>query len=380
MEKTKIVHLIGTLSIGGAERFVVDLCNELAKTDAYEIYLVSLRDNDPKNTFVQDIDPKVKYISFNKGPGFSFSVLFKFSRWLKEINPDIVHSHLNTLEYLILNIIGNKHTLFLHTLHGVAKMECRYFLMKQYRRILYAFNKVKPITISLNGSKTFRAYYKLENETLIANGRPDIRPGAQYDYLLHKYKLKSDDFLLVHAGRIVPEKNQQLLIRAVQQFNSKAEKKCKLLMLGEVQGEVAYRELLRLAGNDPAIEFLGGVPNVTDYLYIADAFCLSSTHEGMPISLIEALSVGCIPVSTPAGGIPQMISHGHSGFLSKGYSTEEYVDALETALYYRDKSLIKMNAVVAFKMKYHISVSADIHSRTYTRLLEEVRNGKKTKP
>lgn len=379
MEKTKIVHLIGSLSIGGAERFVVDLCNELVKTDGYEIYLVSLRDNDPKTTFINDLHPEVKYISFKKGPGFSPLVLLKFTRWLKKIKPDIVHSHLNTLEYLILNIIGNKRSVFLHTLHGMAKMECRYFLMKQYRRILYAFKKVTPITISLNGSKTYRAYYKLENEILIANGRPEIRPSPEYDHLLHKYKLRSNSYLLVHAGRIVPEKNQQLLVSAVQQYNLTAEKKCKLLMLGEVQGEIAYRQLIKLAGNDPAIEFLGGVSNVTDYLYLADAFCLSSISEGMPIALIEALAVGCIPVCTPAGGIPQMITHGHTGFLSKGYSVDEYVEALDTALNYRDKTLIKMNAIVSFKMKYHIGICADTHSKTYTKLLEEAKTGKKPK-
>lgn len=365
MQKTKIIHFIGALTKGGAERFVVDLCNELATDEQYDIHLVSISENDPVESFVNDIHPDVTYFSFEKGKGFSLSIFLKLSTWLENEEPDIVHSHLNSFEYLSLYFLRNHSSSCFHTIHSTAQLECPVYLIKTFRKICYKFGKVTPVTVSLDGRRTFRDYYRLNNDILIVNGRQDPAPNKAYDQLLNQYKLNSDKFLLVHTGRIISVKNQQLLIKAIKQFNTLEEKKCRLLLLGEVKDEVLYQQLLGMAESDPNIIFLGGQHNVIDYLRIADAFCLSSTHEGMPISLIEALSVGCIPVCTPAGGIGQMISHRNTGFLSKDFSISSYYTALKEALYYENKAIIKLNAIINFKSNYHISIAARNHAETY---------------
>ncbi len=52
-----------------------------------------------------------------------------------------------------------------------------------------------------------------------------------------------------------------------------------------------------------------------EYLKMGDAYALCSSYEGMPISLIEAIGVGCIPVCTPVGGIVDVVHNGENGFL-----------------------------------------------------------------
>jgi glycosyltransferase involved in cell wall biosynthesis len=59
---------------------------------------------------------------------------------------------------------------------------------------------------------------------------------------------------------------------------------------------------------------------------------MSSVVEGMPISLIEALSCGLIPVCTAVGGIVDVVEEGKNGFLSRDMSVESYVKALEQVL------------------------------------------------
>ena len=44
-------------------------------------------------------------------------------------------------------------------------------------------------------------------------------------------------------------------------------------------------------------------------MYLSDAFCLTSVYEGLPISLLEAISCGCVPVCTPVGGITEVVHH-----------------------------------------------------------------------
>jgi glycosyltransferase involved in cell wall biosynthesis len=174
--------------------------------------------------------------------------------------------------------------------------------------------------------------------------------------------------ILVHVGRISAEKNQLLLIKAVQYFNTVESIKCKLLIIGQVQDARLHRRLLSEVGNDTQIEFLGGRDNVADYLGIADVFCLSSESEGMPISLIESFSTGCVSVCTPVGGIPQMIKEGVTGFLSKDMSVISYYDALKNAVE-ADRDAIAGNVIKEFHERYHIRISADKHLKAYTGML-----------
>jgi len=369
MHKIKIVHVIGTLNRGGAERFVIDLCNEMAKIEKYEVYILSLCGNDPQNTFINDLSNSVNYISFNKKRGLSLSVLLKLTNWLKVKNPHIVHSHLNSFEYLILYRAFKSRTTFFHTIHNTADFECSNLAIKTIRAFFYRNNKVIPITISMNGSKTYRDYYGLNNEIIIENARPSLSTTSQFNQLYEKYKGVDDRFLLVHIGRISIEKNQEVLIESVKKFNATESIKCKLLIIGDIKDEQLSIKLRSLAKNDPNIEFLGGKNNIADYLSVADAFCLSSVSEGMPISLIEAMSVGCIPICTPVGGIKEMIKDGVTGFLSSNTTQESYFKALKRAVYFKDKHVIKDNISKAFENKYHIEISAKNHLKTYNKAL-----------
>ena len=55
---------------------------------------------------------------------------------------------------------------------------------------------------------------------------------------------------------------------------------------------------------------LGLKENVGDYMAAADYYVMSSDWEGLPITLLEAMSMGVIPVSTPAGGVADVIKDG----------------------------------------------------------------------
>lgn len=206
------------------------------------------------------------------------------------------------------------------------------------------------------------------NEIIIENARPNLNTTTALSGLIHQYKA-NDEFLLVHIGRIAAEKNQELLIESVKKWNATEFKKCKLLMIGDIKNESINANLKNLAKDDPNIEFLGGKNNIADYLHMADAFCLSSIFEGMPISLIEAMSMGCIPICTPVGGIKEMIKDGVNGFLSKNTSLDSYYETLKRAMYSDNKEVIRTNLIKTYKNKYHIEISATNHLKTYNKAL-----------
>jgi glycosyltransferase involved in cell wall biosynthesis len=132
-----------------------------------------------------------------------------------------------------------------------------------------------------------------------------------------------------------------MLIRA---FNRLKDDGNDIILLVVGSGFEMETGLLSLARNH--IHFLGAKANVMDYLYASDAFCLSSVTEGMPISLIEAMACGCIPVCTPVGGILNTIQDGVTGFLSKSISEDDFLDALKRLI--REKDTIDRQRIIDY--------------------------------
>lgn len=365
MMPLKIVHVVATLRKGGAERFVVDLCNELAKSSSHEVFLLSLKDNEPGNSFVNELAANVKYHSFGKKAGFSLKVLYNLFKFVDKINPQIVHSHLNAFEYILPSVLTlNQVTRFFHTLHSKADKECPNVIIKYLRKYFYKTNQITAITISQDGRTSFRDYYGVDQDQLIANGRPDIALSDKYEKVKSMYKT-DDSYLLINVGRIVKLKNQELLVQAIKQFNLRNERKIRLIVIGDNRESNVYESLIMTIDNDPLIKILGEKSNIGDYLKISDAFCLTSQYEGMPISVIEALSMGCIPICTPVGGIPEMIQNEITGFLSSKVTVESFLNALERFDNHRDKSQMAVRCRLSFETKYHISVCANNYLNVY---------------
>ena len=147
-------------------------------------------------------------------------------------------------------------------------------------------------------SESVRRYFKdtYNRETIfIPNGvnRPMIR---EADIITEKFGLKKDEYILF-LGRIVPEKGIQYLIEAYKGVQTDK----KLVIAGGASDSNAfYEEMRELAGGDERILFTGFVQGqVLDELYSnAYVYTLPSDLEGMPLSLLEAMSYGnCCLVS-----------------------------------------------------------------------------------
>lgn len=146
-------------------------------------------------------------------------------------------------------------------------------------------------------SKGVQDYFKNEynrDTHFIPNGvnKPEVVEAQQ----IKKWGLKKDNYIL-YLGRIVPEKGEHYLIKAFKEI--KTDKK--LVIAGGISDTADYgNKLKELAAGDDRIVFTGFVQGrVLDELYSnAYIYCLPSDLEGMPLSLLEAMSYGnCCLVS-----------------------------------------------------------------------------------
>lgn len=316
----KILEIIPQLSQGGAERFVVDLCNELSVR--HNVTLVVLHNIDKTGFFVKEISTRVKVISMNKRKGFDLGLFFKLRNLIRKENPDIVHTHLRAIVYSLLAYIMPSHTKYIHTVHNDAAKEAGDRISRLCRKFAFKTKRVIPVTISEESKKSFIDFYGI-TPPMIYNGRPAYKASVD----LQKAKQELDSLrvnpevpIIVNIARISPQKNQLTLAKAVDSLNCKGHH-VDLVIIGKNDNSLLGQELVSLGSQH--VHLLGVRTNPRDYMRLADAFCLSSTYEGMPITLIECFSVGTVPICTPVGGVKDMIEDSVNGILSVGVSKEE---------------------------------------------------------
>lgn len=131
--------------------------------------------------------------------------------------------------------------------------------------------------------------------------------------------------LLLHVGRLVPEKNQALLLDAFARLPSSLAS-ARLLMAGDGPERAALDRRIGALGLGDRVRLLGTRADVPALLNAADVFALSSDIEGMPLVVGEAMACGCPVVATDAAGVAQMVD-GFGQVVPRGD-----VDALAAAL------------------------------------------------
>jgi glycosyltransferase involved in cell wall biosynthesis len=109
---------------------------------------------------------------------------------------------------------------------------------------------------------------------------------------------------------------------------------------------------------------------VEELFYKADGMCLPSLYEGLPMTLLESIAVGCIPICSPVGGIVNVITNGENGVLSKSSSEEDYYYAMKSFLSKSDDEIIKMKEAAKASFKdYDICKTAQEYLNVYNQVL-----------
>jgi len=365
----KILQITPSLVNAGAERFIVDLSNQLA-FENHDVTLISLVGNIESSLLYKEIDNSIKIITFNKPKGFSLSCYNQLNKYISENPYDIIHTHTRSLSYISLFNIFKSRAKFVHTIHNDAKKETKQKVIRLYRKILFKFSFIYPVSISKNSHKSTLIEYGLDS-VLIPNGSRKIEKSVLYDKVLNhiaQFKPTENTKVFVNIARIVTQKNQKLLTDVFSKLKDNSVDSI-LLIIGSV---IEKHILNELKSNLPSNVFLlGEIDNATDYLFGSDVFSLSSTWEGMPISLIEAFDAGCVPICTPAGGVVNMINDGQNGFLSDDFSAQSlYSKILEYCdLNKSDILKMKLNCTSTYSKYYSMEKCCNNYINFYKKIL-----------
>lgn len=228
---------------------------------------------------------------------YAFFATLKARRLARKGRADILHFHAEG-PCFFLGLLPKKKRKFklVVTIHGLDWQRGKWggFATKVLKKgeenaVKYAD---EIIVLSENNRKYFKETYGRET-TFIPNGvsEPDLLPAEEIG---EKWGLKKDSYVLFLA-RIVPEKGLHYLVRAWKRIAERGATDKKLVIAGGASHSAEYyAEICGLCAGDPSIVMTGFVEGRTlkelysgAYLYV-----LPSDLEGMPMSLLEALSYG----------------------------------------------------------------------------------------
>jgi glycosyltransferase involved in cell wall biosynthesis len=363
----KIFQVIPQFVEGGAERFVVDLCNTLIENYSCKIVLIVFFSFDRNHILAKELNPEIDLIVLDKKLGFDFSIVRKLDHLVTLHKPDVIHTHLNAFEYLFYDIIKYRNKInFINTIHNSPNWMYRNKIVKYINSLLYSKKRVTPVIISSDSIAEFKKLFPRIDEVLIFNGRPIVNASNKIETVqkeVASYKKSPATKVFINVARISPQKNQLMLVDAFNQLIEEGEDVI-LLIVGTFWDQEIIAEInVKIKDR---IYLLGYKDNPTDYLSCSDAFCLSSFHEGMPISLIESIQEGIIPICTPAGGVKDIITPA-IGFISYDFSTLSYIASLKAFLKLDDIKRMEMSkkAKIRYENNYTMKITASKYYQLY---------------
>jgi glycosyltransferase involved in cell wall biosynthesis len=195
-------------------------------------------------------------------------------------------------------------------------------ILRVFRNFLYRFSS-KVVVQTTQNYRYFSS--RVRNKTIVIPNPVDMK--GMVGAALKTEKRKR----IVSVGRLIPPKNQTLLIEA---FNiiSKEYPEYSLTIYGEGESRRELESFTHEFGISDRVEFPGSKQNIHELLSDASLFVLPSLYEGMPNALIEAMSLGLPCISTLVSGADDLIQNNYNGLIVKNNDLEDMISGIRMML------------------------------------------------
>ena len=318
MDRIGILHVIHDLGFGGAQRLLTDLVLNI-DTQRYAASVAVLYSPlaMPCEEELQKRDVRVFYLG--KHPGLDAGAVLRLGAVLRDVRPNVVHTHCHALRYVLPHVLARKVRVAVHTVHNLAAQDAgrpRWLTALAYKA------GVVPVAIGQEVAASLNDVFGIANPALIRNGidvKRFARPSMTREAARSALGLEKE-LTFICAASLTPKKGHPVLLdafaRVVQEVPT-----AKLLLAGTgVMRQSMEAQVSRL-GLGASVRFLGARSDMPDLLAAADVFVLASFWEGMPLSVMEAMAAGKPVVCTAVGGSLEIVQDGVNGFLvPSGYS------------------------------------------------------------
>lgn len=313
----KVLQVTHDLRPGGLQRVVLDLAIGLKRL-GHEAHICSLRGQGPLGREVSERGIRLWAMPWPER-GADRLLFLKVLRLVKQEGYDVVHTH-NTHAFLDggMAALLAKVPVRIHTDHARSFPDSlRYMLME--RAMSWGCHKV--VGVSEHTAENLRKYegISLSKLEVIPNGIDGAWYRAERDRLDRAALRRAaglDRFSrVIGLGvRLEEQKGIRYLLEAMPAVLARhPDLGLAVAGTGSLETDLRARALeLGIGGH---VRFLGAYPQLTAFYPLLDAFVLPSVWEGLPLCLLEAMSLSLPLVATRVGGIPDLLEDGKSALL-----------------------------------------------------------------
>jgi len=327
-----VVHVIYRLAVGGLENGLVNLINHMSPDRARHI-IVCITDFTDFASRIKQQD--VEIIAMHKKPGKDLGFYWRMWRLLRRLRPDIVHTrNLGAIDIAFAAwLAGVKFRL--QGEHGrdtsdIDGSNAKYLL---YRRLLNPFvshyialskdlRQWLEKVVGITSNKISQVYNGVDC------GRFDQKIEMAADLRRHK---QQGQYIVGTVGRLQPEKNQALLVKAFAEMLRllpEQRQRALLVIVGDGPDRAMLQGLVKQLGIEAQVLMLGNRNDVPNVMAGFDLFVLSSLIEGVSNTILEAMCMGLPVVASDVGGNRELVVNGETGTLVPSNQVQAMAQAL----------------------------------------------------
>lgn len=325
IDRATILVMITKADVGGAQVHVLEILEQLR--ERYRFVLAAGED-DYLTRSARELGVEVRIIPLLQRPinlRRDVAALNACVDLLREVRPDLLHTHSSKAGVIGRLAAWHVGVPSLFTAHGWAFTEGAPRLQRVYGLLVESILcrlVGKVITISEYDYK-LAARFRVGAERdryLVRNGisDPGVRRQHQNGRVPH----------ILTVGRLSPVKNHLMLLDALAQLNCPFT--ASIIGAGECRSQLTQR--INTLGLGDRVQLLGEITATTEHLAKADLFVLSSNYEGLPLSVLEAMSMQLPVVATDVGGVGEAVLDQESGLLSPRGDVAALAENMQTLL------------------------------------------------
>jgi glycosyltransferase involved in cell wall biosynthesis len=351
----RIAHIVDSMEIGGAEMLVSQMCR-----------LQREQGHDPSVYAIAGLGPlgeKLRKEGFAVQANLGQHLLDSsrnFYRIFKKSHPDVVHLH---------NPTPTVYAAVAARMAGVPRIvSTRHSLVGPPRRLIvelkYAFAASCcdwVVGICDATANNMRSIHTVARKKIVRiyNGAVPVARVAREQWP------RKEGFTLAYVGRLEPVKNHALLLSAFRAALPSMPG-LRLWMVGDGSERKALESLTTELGIDSHVTFWGQQLDVAPFFSAADAFIMSSKSEGLPMSLLEAFSLGLPAIVTDVGGMAEVVRLAQAGFTVPVSDPAGMTAAiLRLAAGDAERQRFSTNARDAFQSRFTLQAMVDAYMNLY---------------
>lgn len=274
--------------------------------------------------------------------------------------PDVIHSHRykeNLLVYMATRFLGKSK--LVSTQHGLPEAQGRELSLAgrlkskaNFQVLARRFHKIIAVSQSIGSFFVDELSFNHDSIKVIHNG---------IDFFERKTPKKSiSSFVVGSSGRLFPVKDFPLMVEvaklATQQEN------LSFVLAGDGPERCSVERTIQFHRLDDFFGLKGHLDDMDTFYSSLDVYINTSLHEGIPMTILEAMSHGLPIIAPRVGGIPEIIDDGVEGFLIEGRNPRDFAE--KCLKLHRDRELWSKMSVAA-RNKVHTDFSCERMSKQY---------------